>query len=231
MKGTFGAVVVGVALLVGAAVGGCEIRAATPPSWSWELVATAAEAHHFINGLDEYTEPHAVMAICANGKGFYLFYRTDLDSQSDWGWQQFLSGEEAVSYLNKTGVYSGDPVAECMVVWQGHDELYLFHRGTSANASWGWHEADEPDDVHEYMNGIDVDDVARSGTVGAVNADKIAMYYRSDVTGEGDWRWRSLVTAEDVDDFLNGRGEYDTAVRDARILVTSAGKFYVFYRD
>lgn len=208
----------------------CEIRTGSSTSWQWKLATSATDVHHFINGLGAYTEPHAVVSVAATSAGFYVFYRDDQTATSDWGWRQAASADDANNFLNRTGPYTGDPVAEAKFAYKANGELYLFYRGSSADASWGWKQTTSPDDLHSFINGVESYATPREGMIGGLSENEILMFYRSDLTGQGDWRWKLSTTTDDAYEFLNGLGAYDEPVDDAKIFAAANGHFFIFYR-
>ncbi len=214
---------------LGLGMGGCEVKSGDTAEWACKMAVSGSDVHHFINGLGIYTDAHAVMSVAASNVGLYVFYREDLVGTSDWGWKQATSLDDANNFLNRTGPYSGDPVAEATLAYKSAGELHVFYRGSSPEGSWGWKQTATVDDMHSFVNGVDGQDIARDGIFGGLSENEILTYYRVDVNGSGDWRWKVSGTVEDVCTFLNGDGDYGEPVEDARVFATSDGEFYVFY--
>ena len=66
--------------------------------------------------------------------------------------------------------------------------------------------------------------------LGSSDASRIVLYFRNDQTGPEDWRWKFSENTADAIDFLNGNGQYDEPVDDARIFAASSGAIYIMYR-
>ncbi len=200
------------------------------PSWGWKLATTPDDAHDFINGLGPYSEAHALGDVAATDQGFFVFYRGDLEGTSDWGWKLAPTPEDAHDFLNQSGAYSGDGKAEARLAYVGDSQLYVFYRGTSADASWGWKRATDIDDMLNFLNGAGTYGQPREGTIGGLSPGEILMFYRGGLAATSDWGWKLATTTEDAHAFLNGTGAYDQPVDDAKIFGATGGGFYIFYR-
>jgi hypothetical protein len=198
-------------------------------SWGWKLATTPEDAHNFINGLAPYTSSHAVGSIAATSVGFYIFYHGDLEGTS-WGWKLAHTTDDALAFLNRTGGYTGDPKSEAQLAYKADGMLYLFYRGTSSSASWGWKRSTSVGDMHDFLDGSGSYSSAKEGTIGGLNSSEILMFYRGDIDGEPGWGWKLAPTTDDAYDFLNGIGAYDTPVQEAKIFGSTTGDFYIFYK-
>lgn len=199
------------------------------PSWAWKLATTPEDAHNFINGLEPYDTPHAVGSISATTQGFYIFYRTDIPGVSDWGWKLAPTPEDAHAFLNGVGDYNSSPKDQAEAAYRDSG-IYIFYRGASPKAKWGWKRATEIDDMHRFINGQKPYKIPKSATLTAWNAHDIIAFYRDDKVGSPKWGWKLATTPDNALNFLNGTGAYSVPVKQAQVFNTSDSEFYIFYR-
>lgn len=201
-----------------------------PGPWDAHFSKTAQDAFHFIIGEAPYNKPHAVVTVAATNQGCYLFYRDDLEPTSGWRYKVANTPEDAHNFLNRLGAYTGEPIDKALLAYKAPRELYLFCRGRSSKARWGWKRATNVEDMHNFINGAGAYEEPREGTVGGFNPYEVLMFYRSDLEGSGRWGWKFANNLEDGLDFLNGKGSYQGSVQDAKVFATTDGSFYIFYR-
>jgi len=198
--------------------------------WNSHLSTTTQDALNFINGKAPYTKPHAVVSIAATKEGFYLFYRDDLEGTSGWGYKLANTPEDAHNFLNRIGAYPGQPINKALLAYKAQRSLYLFYRGRSSKASWGWKRATNVKDMRNFINGAGVYGEPKEGTIGGLNPHEILMFYRVDLEGSKGWGWKLATKIEDAHNFLNGKGSYKKLVKEAKIFGTTRGHFYIFYK-
>lgn len=204
-------------------------------SWGWKFSTTPQDVYNFINGFSPYYKSHALGDIVATAKGFIVFYRTDVDGTSDWGWKLAGDYDDAYNFLNRKSPYQGYPKEEIrLAMWK--NKIFIFYKGQGPEVSWGWKKSGDIDDMHNFINGLGVYGEPKEGDVGAFIDGKnteIIMFYNNK-ENPGNWSWKNATTIEDAYNFLNGIGFYKTPVKQAKIYAVSYNNdidhYYIFYK-
>jgi len=198
-------------------------------SWGWKLATSTDDAYDFINGFGAYSEPHAVQAIAGTEKGFYMFYRGDLEGDNNWGWKLAPNEDDAHNFLNRLGAYTGDPKDQ-ILVGKKDGGYYIFYNGKDEDASWGWKKSTEIDDMYDYFNKLGDYQNQRNGILAGSSEDNVVMFYKSNEEVSGNWGWKKATTLNDAYNFLNGLGVYGDPKENVRIFAESDNEFYIFYQ-
>lgn len=198
-------------------------------NWQVRMYKKVYEVLDFINGLGADKAP-AVTTITGQGDTLYVMYRADKTGYTDWNVKEGASHEDLVMFLNGTGTYEErQPVDQAMFV--DRDRLYVFYRGENPNARWAYAPTNGLDGLHNFINGLNGNPVARVGSLNGKTEKSPVMYYRQDLVGTGKWGWKK-VTNNDITDlrqFLNGLGVYGNPVIDAQA-IHNGEDFFIFYR-
>jgi len=200
-------------------------------SWGWKLATTPEDAHNFINGLGGYSEPHAVQSIAGTEKGFYLFYRSDLQGSNNWGWKLAGTTEDAHNFLNDLGAYAENdsgPIANALIAHADRG-YYIFYNGKDENADWGIKKSTDIDDMYDYFNKLNDYPTQRNGILAGSSNKDISMFYNENEEIEKSWGWKKATNTSDAYNFLNGFGAYGEALENVRIFAANSNEFYIFY--
>lgn len=103
-------------------------RGASPKAkWAWKRATEIDDMHRFINGQKPYKIPKSATLSAWNIHEIVAFYRDDKTGSPKWGWKLATTPDEALAFLNGTGVYEV-PVKHAQVFSTSDSEFYIFYR-------------------------------------------------------------------------------------------------------
>jgi hypothetical protein len=161
-----------------------------------------------------------------------------------WGWKRSQTPTDMMNFLNGTDAYNypTKKARVCAVRKPGYKDFiafYQFAESKQPKGNWGWKLATDVDDAHNFINGLGAYQYpVRDAQIGLMWESSYPAYYIFYVGGtaddnSGSWGWKSAPTPEDALNFLNGRGAYNTPIKNARIAAknNNYSEFIIFYQS